>query len=43
MSATNPARFSIITTGAGVTTNTCDQVYVSIGARLPAQIRERMM
>jgi conjugal transfer mating pair stabilization protein TraG len=40
MAATNPARFSIITTAAGVTTNTCDQVYASIGARLPAQITD---
>jgi len=40
MAATNPARFSIITTGAGVTTNTCDQVYASIGTRLPAQITD---
>ncbi len=40
MAATNPARFSIITTAAGVTTNTCDQVYASIGARLPAQIAD---
>jgi hypothetical protein len=27
MGATNPARFSIITTATGVTTNTCDAVY----------------
>jgi conjugal transfer mating pair stabilization protein TraG len=40
MAATNPARFSIITTAAGVTTSTCDQVYASIGARLPAQITD---
>jgi conjugal transfer mating pair stabilization protein TraG len=40
MSATNPARFSIITTAAGVTTNTCDAVYASIGSRLPAQITD---
>jgi conjugal transfer mating pair stabilization protein TraG len=40
MSATNPARFSITTTGTGVTTNTCDQVYSSISARLPAQITD---
>ncbi len=40
MAATNPARFSIITTAAGTTTNTCDQVYASIGARLPAQITD---
>ena len=30
MASTNPARFSIVTTPAGVTTNTCDQVYASI-------------
>lgn len=38
MANTNPARFSTITTGAGVTTNTCDNVYLSINGRLPAQI-----
>lgn len=38
MSSTNPARFSTITTGAGVTTNTCDNVYLSINGRLPAQV-----
>lgn len=38
MALTNPARFSTITTGAGVTTNTCDNVYLSINARLPAQV-----
>ena len=38
MASTNPARFSTITTAAGVTTNTCDNVYLSIGARLPAQV-----
>jgi conjugal transfer mating pair stabilization protein TraG len=40
MSATNPARFSIITTASGVTTNTCDAVYTSINGRLPAQITD---
>jgi conjugal transfer mating pair stabilization protein TraG len=40
MSATNPARFSIITSASGVTTNTCDQVYASIDARLPAQVTD---
>ena len=38
MAFTNPARFSTITTGAGVTTNTCDNVYLSINGRLPAQV-----
>ncbi len=38
MAATNPARFSTITTLAGITTNTCDNVYLSISGRLPAQI-----
>jgi conjugal transfer mating pair stabilization protein TraG len=41
MSATNPARFSIITSASsGVTTNTCDQVYASIDARMPAQVTD---
>lgn len=40
MGATNPARFSIITTATGVTTNTCDAVYTSINGRLPAQITD---
>lgn len=40
MGATNPARFSIITTATGVTTNTCDAVYASIGGRLPTQITD---
>lgn len=40
MGATNPARFSIITTATGVTTNTCDAVYSSINGRLPAQITD---
>lgn len=40
MAFTNPARFSIITTAAGVTTNTCDAVYASINGRLPAQIND---
>lgn len=40
MGATNPARFSIITTATGVTTNTCDAVYTSIDGRLPAQITD---
>ncbi|KAK0039474.1 conjugal transfer protein TraG N-terminal domain-containing protein [Biomphalaria pfeifferi] len=40
MAFTNPARFSIITTAAGVTTNTCDAVYASIDARLPAQLND---
>lgn len=38
MAFTNPGRFSTITTGAGVTTSTCDNVYLSISSRLPAQI-----
>ena len=38
MAFTNPARFSTITSAAGVTTNTCDAVYASIGARIPAQV-----
>jgi len=38
MAFTNPARFSTVTTAAGVTTNTCDAVYASIGARIPAQV-----
>lgn len=38
MAFTNPARFSTITTAAGITTNTCDNVYLSISGRLPAQI-----
>jgi conjugal transfer mating pair stabilization protein TraG len=40
MAATNPARFSIITSATGVTTNTCDVVYASINSRLPAQITD---
>jgi conjugal transfer mating pair stabilization protein TraG len=40
MGATNPARFSIITTATGVNTNTCDAVYTSINGRLPAQITD---
>lgn len=40
MSATNPARFSIITSSSGVTTNTCDQVYASIDSRMPAQVTD---
>jgi conjugal transfer mating pair stabilization protein TraG len=40
MASTNPARFSIVTTPAGVTTNTCDQVYASINGRMPAQVDE---
>jgi len=40
MAATNPARFSIITSASGVTTNTCDQVYASIDARMPAQVND---
>jgi conjugal transfer mating pair stabilization protein TraG len=40
MAATNPARFSIITSAAGVTTNTCDAVYASISSRLPAQVTD---
>lgn len=40
MASTNPARFSIVTTAAGVTTNTCDAVYASINARMPAQVNE---
>lgn len=40
MAFTNPARFSIITNAAGVTTNTCDQVYAAIDARLPAQLND---
>ncbi|RTL32675.1 MAG: conjugal transfer protein TraG [Burkholderiales bacterium] len=40
MASTNPARFSIVTTGTGVTTTTCDQVYASINARLPAQLTD---
>ncbi len=38
MSFTNPARFSTLTSPAGVNVATCDAVYASIGARLPAQI-----
>ncbi len=40
MSATNPARFSIITSSSGVTTSTCDQVYASIDSRMPAQVTD---
>jgi conjugal transfer mating pair stabilization protein TraG len=40
MAATNPARFSIVTSGSGVTTTTCDQVYASINSRLPAQVTD---
>ena len=40
MIATNPARFSIITTASGITTDTCDRVYASIDARLPAQVTD---
>ena len=40
MVATNPARFSIITSASGVDTATCDRVYASIDARLPAQVRD---
>lgn len=40
MAATNPGRFSIVTSGAGVTTATCDQVYASINARLPSQVTD---
>jgi len=40
MATTNPARFSIITSASGVTTNTCDQVYASIDARMPVQVNE---
>ena len=36
MAATNPARFTVITAGAGVTTTTRDAAYVSIAGRLPA-------
>ena len=38
MAATNPARFTVITAGAGVTTTTCDAAYASISGRLPAQV-----
>lgn len=38
MAATNPARFTVITAGAGVTTTTCDAAYASIAGRLPAQV-----
>ena len=38
MAATNPARFTVITAGAGVTTTTCDAAYTSISGRLPAQV-----
>lgn len=40
MATTNPARFSIVTSGSGVTTTTCDQVYASINSRLPAQVTD---
>lgn len=40
MANTNPARFSIVTTGAGVTTTTCDQAYASINGRMPAQLAD---
>lgn len=40
MASTNPARFSIVTSPSGVTTNTCDQAYASINGRMPAQINE---
>lgn len=40
MAATNPARFSIVTSATGVTTATCDQVYLSINTRLPAQLTD---
>lgn len=40
MATTNPARFSIVSSGAGVTTTTCDQVYTSINSRLPAQVTD---
>jgi conjugal transfer mating pair stabilization protein TraG len=40
MAATNPARFSIVTSAGGVTTTTCDLVYASINSRLPAQVTD---
>jgi len=40
MAATNPARFSIISTPTGVTTTTCDQAYASLDARMPAQVTD---
>ncbi|MEO8248234.1 MAG: conjugal transfer protein TraG N-terminal domain-containing protein [Burkholderiales bacterium] len=38
MATTNPARFTIVTTATGVTTNTCPAVYASINGRLPGAI-----
>lgn len=40
MATTNPARFSIVTTASGTSTATCDQVYASLDARMPAQIAD---
>ena len=40
MAATNPARFTVITAGAGVTTTTCDAAYASISA--PARTGQRV-
>jgi conjugal transfer mating pair stabilization protein TraG len=38
MGTPNPARFSILTTGATVTVDTCPNIYSSLDGRLPAQV-----
>lgn len=40
MANTNPARFTIVTTAGGVTTNTCPAVYASINSRIPGATTE---
>ena len=38
MANTNPARFTIVTSATGVTTNTCPAVYASINSRIPGAL-----
>jgi conjugal transfer mating pair stabilization protein TraG len=42
MKNTNPARFSMVSDAAGVTTKTCDVVYASLDVRMPTQVNTLM-